>query len=349
MKKKFQILIYFFVLVLYFSYAHAQLTAPVLSVEINGLRVNLSWNIVPGAQGYLLYYAPMPYGGPETIQEANMGNIRAFPVTLWEGASFIVAVKAYAAGSISGFSNAEIITVENQQTTGDNSLADLLLKSDLSLAKEFGSALAVCAPQSHNTTPDHWGEVAILGGSQLCSVWTPPGWNALRMGEGVNLLYEDPSGNTTLTMAGGTTFEVSDCSFNGINAWWLGKIAQGGCSRPNLVWSREFSMDVAGTQIPTSLFLVTCNKNGLEIAGLFQSQIHSQDFLCQFRMDGYMLPRNDISKKVSTLSQILNSTKCREKNQNFFKCTKPDCSTRMKQQGYQGGYCNSLEECVPVQ
>lgn len=326
----------------------AAVSPPALNVNKNGLHVVFSWTNIPDARGYLFYFAPLPYTSSQTIQEVNLGNIQHFSVTLWEGASFIVAIRAFDQNGASDFSNIESVTIPRQET-GKNPLVDLLLESGIPLAQEFGNALAAAGYQNHNTTPDNWGEVAVTGGSQVCAVWTPPGWNALRMGDGFNLLYEDQTGNTTITTAGGTTYEISTCAFSEINSWWLSKIAQGGCSNPGMVWSRQFTADVAGIQIPSSVFLVTCSQNGLNLAGLFQTQIHSQGFPCTFRVDGYLLPRGDISGKVPTLSQILNSTKCLEKNQHQFTCTKPSCSRQMKQNGYQGGFCNSFDECVPVQ
>ncbi|MCP4688501.1 MAG: fibronectin type III domain-containing protein [Desulfobacterales bacterium] len=314
-------------------------SAPVLTATTNGLNVTMSWTSVAGATGYRLLYAPMPWTGPSSVGQANVGAITSLSADLWEGASFVIAVRAWNSlgdGPLSNIAQFDASTVRS-----------LLLDSGGAAAVEFGTALAQCGAQSHNTTPDAWGEVAVLGGTDVCAVWTPPGWNALRLGEGFNLLYEDETGYTTITIAGGTTWEVQSCTFENINNWWLQKVHDGGCFNPVVEWRWDFTLDVAGVQIPNSLFTFTCNKNGVTEAGLYQTQIHSQGFPCQFRVDGYMVRRDDINANMCTLSQILNSLKCLEGQANF-KCTKPQCSLEKKAQGFSGGFCNSFDECVGI-
>ncbi len=319
--------------------AFSQPSAPTLTATTNGLNLTVSWTSVAGATGYRLYYAPMPWTGPSSVGQANVGAATSLSADLWEGASFVMAVQAFNALGDSPLSNIEQFSVSTTRS--------LLLDSGKPTASEFGAALAQCGAQSHNTTPDTWGEVAVLGGSDVCAVWTPPGWNALRMGEGFNLLYEDETGYTTITIAGGTTWEVQSCTFEAVNNWWLQKVHDGGCLYPTMEWTREFTLDVAGVQIPNSLFTFTCEKNGVTEAGLYQTQIHSQGFPCLFRVDGYMVRRNEINAKMCTLSQILNSLKCLEGQANF-KCTKPQCSRDKKAQGNSGGFCNSFDECVAI-
>ncbi len=319
--------------------AISQPSAPTLTITTDGLSVTMSWSSVAGATGYRLYYAPMPWTGPSSVGQGNVGAATSLSAELWEGASFLIAVQAYNSLGDGPFSNIEQFTL--------STAASLLLDSGKEIAAEFGAALAQCGAQSHNTTPDSWGEVAILGGTDVCAVWTPPGWNALRMGEGFNLLYEDETGYTTITIAGGTTWEVQSCTFESVNAWWLQKVHDGGCQYPAIEWIQEFTLDVAGVQIPTSLLTFTCDKNGFTETGLFQTQLHSQGFPCQFRVDGYMVRRNEINSKMCTLSQILNSLKCLEGQANF-KCTKPQCSLEKKARGFSGGFCNSFDECVGI-
>jgi len=81
--------------------------APRLRVETSGLEVSLSWDRIGDAAGYLLYYAPYPYAGPETIGSIDLGLQTSVSVTLWPGAAFYVAMQAYNDTGNSGFSNVE--------------------------------------------------------------------------------------------------------------------------------------------------------------------------------------------------------------------------------------------------
>ena len=80
-------------------------TAPTLATTTTGINVSISWNVVSGATGYTLFYAPYPYIGPETIGNIDMGSKTNISADLWKGASFYVAVQAKNSAGNSGYSN----------------------------------------------------------------------------------------------------------------------------------------------------------------------------------------------------------------------------------------------------
>ena len=86
--------------------------SPVATVSIEGTKVTLTWNSVPGAEGYNLVYAPYPYTGPETIGSFDLGNTTSLSVDLWQGAAFYVALEAYDSDSVSEYSNIELFILE---------------------------------------------------------------------------------------------------------------------------------------------------------------------------------------------------------------------------------------------
>ena len=88
--------------------------APTLQVQISGQRVTLSWSGSTTATEYTLYYAPYP--NPTYIGNAAMGSNTSFPIDLWPGAAFYVAVTAGNSNGSSGYSNIEHFTVTNATT-----------------------------------------------------------------------------------------------------------------------------------------------------------------------------------------------------------------------------------------
>ena len=118
------------------------LTAPVLTVTAAGNSVSLSWTPVSGATGYSLSYAPYPYTGPETIRSIDLGNRRNISVTLWEGAAFYVAARAYDSDGSSGYSNIEHVAFISN--TLNHRLQDVL---DAAVA-DTGTAGAVLSVKS---------------------------------------------------------------------------------------------------------------------------------------------------------------------------------------------------------
>lgn len=215
-------------------------------------------------------------------------------------------------------------------------------------AAELGRALAQCGAQSHNTTPDDWGEVAIDAGDSVCSVWTPAHWTNLRFGL-MNIVYDEQDDANSVTLAGGVPTEAIVCTPAGVRDWALGVIEQGGCANARRTWGVEMNIDVVGVAVPSELFVVACERNGATQVGAYVAQVHGTSPLCSLRVDGYMMGEDQIAANVCTQSQIINSLKCLEKVQQDFACTKPRCSNQMKAQGHLGGFCNSFDECVPVE
>ncbi|MCP4693261.1 MAG: DUF1566 domain-containing protein, partial [Desulfobacterales bacterium] len=69
-----------------------------------------------------LLYAPLPYTGPSTIGRADMANNASVSATLWDGASFAVAVQAYNDSGDSPLSNIEQVLIDMNAV--DYQLAD---------------------------------------------------------------------------------------------------------------------------------------------------------------------------------------------------------------------------------
>lgn len=90
---------------------NSALAAPTLTVTTSGTTVSLSWTSVAGAKGYTLYYAPYPYTGPDSIGNIPMGTQTSKSASLWDGATFYVAVQAYDSVENSGYSNIGLFIV----------------------------------------------------------------------------------------------------------------------------------------------------------------------------------------------------------------------------------------------
>ena len=84
------------------------LATPRLTVAINGTQATLSWSEATGATGYTLYYSLPPY---TEIGNIPMGTQTSISVTLWCGAAFYVAVKAYDNVKSSGYSNIQDVRI----------------------------------------------------------------------------------------------------------------------------------------------------------------------------------------------------------------------------------------------
>jgi len=92
--------------------AIAELAPPNLSFNISGTIVAASWTTVPDATGYMLYYAPFPYTGPDTIGSIDMGSSSTISVDLPVGTSFYIAVSSYDSQTQSGYSNIELFNIQ---------------------------------------------------------------------------------------------------------------------------------------------------------------------------------------------------------------------------------------------
>ncbi len=85
--------------------------SPTISYTTNGLDLTVSWTSVPDATGYLLSYAPFPYTGEDSIGSLDMMEATEFPITLWEGASYYIAVQAYDDQGMSPYSNIDLFEI----------------------------------------------------------------------------------------------------------------------------------------------------------------------------------------------------------------------------------------------
>ncbi|MDH3999562.1 MAG: chitobiase/beta-hexosaminidase C-terminal domain-containing protein, partial [Desulfuromonadales bacterium] len=81
--------------------------APNLSLTTDGLNVTAAWTQSAEAQGYVLYFAPYPYIGEESIGSVDLGAETDISFYLWEDAAYFVAVTAYNGEGESGYSNVE--------------------------------------------------------------------------------------------------------------------------------------------------------------------------------------------------------------------------------------------------
>lgn len=84
---------------------------PVISVAASGTSVTISWQAVADATGYTLFFAPLPYAGPNSIGVLDLGNQTSLALDLWDGASFLIAIQAYNSHGGGAFSNVEQFTL----------------------------------------------------------------------------------------------------------------------------------------------------------------------------------------------------------------------------------------------
>ncbi len=91
-------------------------TEPVLNSEVKGVDVSFSWSKVDNAKGYALYYSRFPYQGLDEVVRVDQGNSNFLAASLFPGADYLVAVKAYNTNQEeSKFSNVEQVTVSQAQ------------------------------------------------------------------------------------------------------------------------------------------------------------------------------------------------------------------------------------------
>lgn len=84
------------------------LEPPSIEVTQNRTTISITWPPVLNSLGYRLLYAPYPYTGADSIQTIDMGDKTTLSATLWDGASFYVAVTAYDDSTSSNLSNIEL-------------------------------------------------------------------------------------------------------------------------------------------------------------------------------------------------------------------------------------------------
>ncbi|MFZ3046248.1 MAG: hypothetical protein WA151_10060, partial [Desulfatirhabdiaceae bacterium] len=93
--------------------ARSQPQPPVLSLVTSGSWIQLSWTQIPGASGYMLSYATIPFTGIESIGTADMGAETDALFNLWEGAAFYVAIQSYDDSGSSPYSNILEVVIGN--------------------------------------------------------------------------------------------------------------------------------------------------------------------------------------------------------------------------------------------
>ncbi len=81
---------------------------PIILLTQDRTNISIAWSPVSNASGYQLFYAPFPFTGPESIKNVDMGNATVGSIELWDGAAFIIAVKAHNDAGSSDFSNIEL-------------------------------------------------------------------------------------------------------------------------------------------------------------------------------------------------------------------------------------------------
>ena len=111
MKKLNRILILSVLFVALAAVSHAGIEAPVLTKNMNGNDVSLSWTEISDATGYTLYYALYPAG--DSMQELDLGNVTSLSFTLSSGDAFYVGIKSYDTQSSSGMSNVEVLAADD--------------------------------------------------------------------------------------------------------------------------------------------------------------------------------------------------------------------------------------------
>ena len=98
------------------SYLKGILPAPTLSVAVNGTNVTVSWNLVPTAESYVLFYGLDRGFLLEGGHQIPMGNKTTITADLPVGTLYYVAVKAYNDAGSSDYSNAEVVNVTANAT-----------------------------------------------------------------------------------------------------------------------------------------------------------------------------------------------------------------------------------------
>ena len=119
-------LINFFIVFLCIAEAQAAPpTAPFVSYTTNDLSVSASWQSVGDAQGYRLYWVEYPVKIPvKTMRQVDLGAQTEITAELNNGDMLYVAVTAYNQDGESGFSNIELLAINNELSGGDTTIFD---------------------------------------------------------------------------------------------------------------------------------------------------------------------------------------------------------------------------------
>ena len=156
MKLKVISIVLLLVLGCFLNISSASLAPPVLTCQASGLNLSLTWDDIPVASGYTLYYAPYPYTGPDSIGSIDLGTSTSYSIDLWEGATFYVAVEAYGLDWNSGYSNIELFV-----TTEEEPIDNSLISEELVVSHESEGVFFLSDPAN----PFVGGEVKIEAGT----------------------------------------------------------------------------------------------------------------------------------------------------------------------------------------
>ena len=99
---------YFFVFILYCFTPAEALETPELKITSQCLDVKASWNNIQGASGYELWYQPIDQSQDSDYIDFN-ATTNEFEVSLWNGASFFVALMSYSNLETSEFTQTQVL------------------------------------------------------------------------------------------------------------------------------------------------------------------------------------------------------------------------------------------------
>jgi len=109
------------------------LNAPLLSYQLNGQNLSLSWSTVSEAKGYYLDYAPYPYSGSDSIQRLDLGPQQSLSAVLEAQAAYYAAISAYDEdNTVSVYSNIELIRTASAENNASDAMTlprGMLMKS----------------------------------------------------------------------------------------------------------------------------------------------------------------------------------------------------------------------------
>jgi hypothetical protein len=89
---------------------------PVITSEVEGTEVSLSWTKEQNAAGYALYYVQAPFAGLDDLLRVDLGDTNSLKAPLFPGASYYATVTSYNTNrEESGWSNIERIDIEKIQ------------------------------------------------------------------------------------------------------------------------------------------------------------------------------------------------------------------------------------------
>lgn len=120
-------------------------SAPLLAHSIDGLNLSMNWTS-PGATGYYLHYAPIPYTDATSIVAIDMGVRVSFDLTLWQGAAFYVAVSAYNDQGSSGYSNIGQVVINTTGVPAAPALTMTTSQNHVALVTSIGATPFVTGP-----------------------------------------------------------------------------------------------------------------------------------------------------------------------------------------------------------